>query len=332
MTIIMRPKSVQSDLLNRLLRVFVIMGVAGTLGTASLAVDDVDKLNQRIVQSGHSLTDPIPGPLRAFAIASGAKQDIVVDRSTIPGSPMDWRWDNAASPDAKADIGKYDLLVLTERVPLSNTLPYHNSTNAALTWFDHAYRLGAGGRGAETLLYASWVDIDSGPAAENPFKDPERHIPWRERLPLEFARWIEIADFVNNNRPDGSAPMHIIPATLVFAAAYDDIVAGNAPGFSDISQLFQDKIHVNDAGAYLAALVHFAVIYELDPRGLPSDVGLPLAINPDQADWMQSLVWEVVRAYQSKERQRETASAPISATAFQDCIWANLREITSSCS
>lgn len=288
-----------------------------------------DLLGQRIIMSGHSLTDPIPMPLRAMALAAGAMQDVVVDGSTIPGSPMDWRWAHPATPDAKTDIGRYDVLVLTERVPLSNTLPYHNSPAVALTWLENSWRHGADGRGAQTILYSSWVEIDSGPDAENPHGDDERHIPWRERLPLEFARWMEIADYVNANLPEGAAPMRIIPATLVFAAAYDEIIAGKAPGFSEIADLFLDNIHVNWKGAYLAALPHYAVIYDRDPRGLPTTIGLPVSVTPEQGLWMQELVRDVVTTFQSLETRH--LNGDLDSEALQLCLWQNLRQLSPTC-
>jgi|GEM_PF-6681244 len=49
------------------------------------------------------------------------------------------------------------------------------------------------------------------------------------------------------------------------AAAYDAIAAGEAPGISAVEDLFDDNIHVNDAGAYLIALAHFAVLYGVGP-------------------------------------------------------------------
>lgn len=311
----------------------MLVVVAG-LVPASATVRAQDGLNMRIIQSGHSLTDPIVGPLRAMAIASGASPDIIVHGSTIPGSPMDWRWNNAPAPgkpNAKTDIGNYDLLVLTERVSLSNTMPWHNSTTEALRWFENAHRNGAGGEGARTALYAGWVTLESGPEAENPYNDPEGSIPWRERLPREFARWMEIADFVNANRPEGAPEMRVIPATLVMAAAYDDIMAGRAPELTDITSLFGDDIHLNDAGAYLIALTHFAVIYGLDPRGLPNDIGLARPISPAQAEWMQSLVWEVVSTFQALEARRALPGAALTAEAFQSCLWPNPRQLTASC-
>jgi hypothetical protein len=248
-------------------------------------------LTQRVIQSGHSLTDGILEPLRDMVRAAG-NPAVVIDKSTVPGSPMDWRWTNPpeGEPDARHDIDGYDTLVLTERVSLSGTMPWHNSVDQGLLWFNNAWENGNGGDGAQTVLYATWVDIDSGPDAANPFNDPEGNIPFRDRLPLEMARWETIQAHVNDNRPKGSQPMLMIPGPDLMAAIYDEIAAGDAPGLTDISDLFEDTIHLSNIGEYYIALAHFAVIYGRDPRGMQNLRG----VTPDQARWMQDLVWRVL--------------------------------------
>lgn len=249
-----------------------------------------------VIQSGHSLTDPIPAQLEPMIVAAGGPK-VKIDRSTSAGSPMTQRWREAPDygmPDARARIGDYKVLVLTERVPLSNTVQFEDSSALALRWFKHAWAKGDSGRGAETILYATWVGLDSGPEAENPYKDPEGMIPWRERLPLEQARWEEIRDYVNKRRPDGSPEMRLIPGPLIMAAAYDAIAAGTAP-LGSINELFSDDIHLNDAGAHLVALAHFAVIYGRDPRSLPDAAG-DGSPSPDVSRWMKELVWKVLDA------------------------------------
>lgn len=279
-------------------------------------------LNLRVIESGHSLTDPIPSLLREMAIAAGADPDVVIDRSTMPGSTMEQRWNQIPGddmPDARAAIALYDLLVLTERVPLSNTMPHHDTVADTLRWVEHARMYGSGGRGARTLLYATWVGLDSGPGYENPSSDPEGHIRWRDRLPLEFARWLEVANSVNNRLPADAEPMRVIPATLVLAAASDDIAAGKAAGLDDIKALFSDDIHLSEAGAYLVALTQFATIYGLDPRGLP-DQSL---VSPAVAAWMQALVRDVVGAYSTAEQRH--LDGTLTLADFQQCLWGDVR-------
>lgn len=255
----------------------------------------------RVIHSGHSLTDPIVPILDAMVAAVGQQEARARDiaRSTIPGSPMEWRWEhrNEYGPDARYDIADYELLVITERVSLSNTVEWHNSGNMAVRWFTHAWTEGNNGKGAETILYATWVDTNSGPEFENPYKDPEAHFTFRERMPLEMSRWQDIADQVNAERPTGSPPMRVIPGPLIMVAVLDAIAAGKAPGLERIEDLFRDMIHPNDQGAYLISLAHLAVIYGVDPRTLTSGLGGFDVPDPATADWMKQLVHDVLRNY-----------------------------------
>ncbi len=255
----------------------------------------------RVIQSGHSLTDPIIPALSAIVAAVGGReaQQGVIDGSTVPGSPMQIRWKDRpqSGPDAREDIAKYDVLVMTERAPVLSAIEWHDSQGMALRWFKHARAKGNGGRGADMILYASWVHVDSGPGFKDPSDDPEGQLPFRERMGLEMPRWQGIADYVNANRPPNAPEMPVIPGPLIMAAVYDAIKAGTAPGLTDIRQLFRDSIHINDDGAYLIAAAHFAVIYRRDPREVPSRMGLQPVPAPETAEFMKEIVAQVLRDY-----------------------------------
>lgn len=251
----------------------------------------------RVIQSGHSLTDPIPSPLRRMLQEMGVRRP-VVDLSTIPGSTMDWRWahdSGVPGKDARTDIANYDVLVLTERVPLSGTMEWHKSEAEALRWTRHAWAKGDGGKGAATVLYATWVPVISGPAYDNPWGDIEGHLTFLERMPLELARWERITDHVNANLPEGAPPVPMIPGPLVMKAMAEAVAEGRAPGMAGMEDLFLDDIHINETGAYLVALAHYAVIYGRDPRELPDRIGD--RGQEDLAAFMQDLVGTVVEGY-----------------------------------
>ena len=265
-------------------------GPAAAGDGAVAAVADL-RLDRRVVMSGHSLTDPLQAPLQAMVRLAGGPVG-VIERSTIPGSPMDWRWDHQAEPvDARARIADFDVLVITERVPLSNTRPWHASEDWALRWARHAWAEGADGAGAEVLLYASWVAIGADPWAGD--SDPDAALPWRERMDREDEGWRAILAHVNANRPEGAAPMRMIPANRVLAAVHDAIEAGRAPeGLPGIETLFSDTIHPGALGAELVAMTHFAVLYGRDPAGLRA----PPQVDQALWAWMAELVAEVVSA------------------------------------
>ena len=254
----------------------------------------------RVIMSGHSLTDPIPIPLTAMVQAAGgaAAEGMRIDADTVPGSPIEIRWnERGRTPDAREDLANYDVLVLTERVPVRSAMQWHRTKELSLDWFNLAWTSGNGGRGAETVLYASWISTTSGPGNQDSYDSEEQTIPFRERLELEMGSWQEIVDHVNRNRVEGSPPMRAIPGPLVMAAAYDAIAAGTSPGLTAMTDLFEDSIHVNYLGGFLIALAHFAVIYGRDPRSIPDLRGEGNWPSRDQADWMKQLVWDVVRAY-----------------------------------
>ena len=167
----------------------------------------------------------------------------------------------------------------------------------ALKWFNHAWSNGNAGRGAETVFYASWIDIKSGPGNTDEWDSEEKTIPFRERLELEMGSWQEIADHVNRKRPAGSPRMRVIPGPLIMAAVYDAITAGTAPGLSKLKDLFEDTIHVNAKGGYLMSVAHLAVIYGRDPRKIPGLKGGAGWPQPETAKWMNALVWDVLSAY-----------------------------------
>ncbi|MFP4449814.1 MAG: hypothetical protein ACLFP0_02670, partial [Rhodosalinus sp.] len=107
-------------------RAFLQLAAAGAAvplpgGTAGAGQGFPRSLDLDVIQSGHSLTDPIVPMLDAIVASVGGRSAMRrIDRSTVPGSPMDWRWNNRNEhlPDAREAIADYDVLVLTERVPL----------------------------------------------------------------------------------------------------------------------------------------------------------------------------------------------------------------------
>lgn len=274
---------------------------AAALATPVFAAPQPRPYSARIVQSGHSLTDPIIPALAAMVAAVGGLEARKgrIDGSTVPGSPMEGRWENRRSipPDARYDIANYDVLVNTERAPIQVTMTWHRSEEMALIWFEHALKNGNDGKGADSVLYGTWVEIDSGPGFENPWNDPEGHLTFRQRMEPEMARWQTLVDYVNNRRPVSSTAMPLIPGPLIMAAVYDDIKAGKAPGLTTLSELFTDNIHLNDSGAFLIALAHFAVIYRRDPMIVPSRIGIRPGPLPETADWMKETVTRVLRDY-----------------------------------
>ncbi len=280
------------------LAVSLTISAAPMVQAFDLPARDASPLTVRQIHSGHSLSDaygsgPWPGRLVLATDAMLGRSSLnTIARSNIPGSPLDWRWENPTDPpDARLDIGDFQLLVTTERVPLEEKAEYFSQ--GTLTWFDRWVDLagtkGNGGKGAEVMLYSTWVGL----------QDPEGDdIPFRARLDRQGQLWEQMQDQGNANRPKGMKPIYMIPGHRLMMRLYDDIEVGRAPGLTSISDVFGDDIHVNELGQYAVTILVYATIYQRDPAELPDKLAPKEdRLTREQARYFKKIAWEVVRSY-----------------------------------
>lgn len=264
------------------------------------------------LHSGHSLTDPLfyphwPGLYvnligHINGLQGGQLFDSMVGKSTIPGSNIRTRWENQVgygAPDARLHIANWEILIITERVPLlyegGSTQQWYlegikEQKNYLSLFVNNAWEKGNKGKGTPTLLWTTWTNID------------DSNGPWRKMLDTQGAEFERMQDYANLNRPVGSPPVYIIPGHKMMARLYDDIQLGLVPEISSIKQFFSDNIHINELGAYASSMIHYACIFNKNPTGLPNNL-IPNAPSntpiPSQAlaNYLQTMVWNVVTNY-----------------------------------
>ncbi len=179
--------------------------------------------------------------------------------------------------------GDYDALILTEMVEIKAAIDYRYSPKMLHNWATLAQSAGL-----TVYFYETWHPID----------DPEG---WRMRLDRDLGTYWEGKIM----RPalamsDAPAPIYLIPGGQVMAALADALCAQGPVGpLTTHADLYSDKVHFNDYGAYLIALTHYAVLYQASPVGLPYALmradGTPADnIGPEAARLMQETVWGVV--------------------------------------
>lgn len=205
--------------------------------------------------------------------------------------------------DQAADSGDYPVAVLTEMVELRDAVRFFDSPRYLANW---VRRFRAARPDARIYLYETW----------HPLNDPEG---WLNRLDADLPRLWEAEVLRPAMAEAGVGTIHVIPGGQVMAAAVRTIEAGQVPGLSRREDLFAtgpggapDQIHFNDAGAYLMALTHFAVIYHRSPEGLPHALmradGTPAtALTPEAALTLQRIVWKVVTGYAATGVAGDTA-------------------------
>jgi hypothetical protein len=262
-------------------------------------------MGTRYIQSGHSLTDtvmsnPYPGRLTAAVRLDPNGDFHDVGKATIPGAPIWWRWTHRESGGDQSvqwpeEMNQWEGLVITPAVPLyaDDVVRQRDTVDWLLTAVNDAWQNGDGGAGAPTLLYTTWTQLEADPNEPH----PEDHLTFRQRLDRDNARWEDMQDFVNANRPSGKEPVYMIPGHRLMMRVWDDIQAGTAP-FSDIADIFFDNIHPNDIGCYGVTLLHYAVIYGRDPGTFLPDTLLDAdTLTPEQAQYFKRIVPQIVTGY-----------------------------------
>lgn len=192
------------------------------------------------------------------------------------------------------ESGDYQAIVLTEMVEIRSAIRYFDSPKYLALWAQKAL---AARPDVRLYLYETWHNLD----------DPEG---WLERIDLDLGRyWLSQVLGPALQKLPPEAVIHVIPAGQVLAEVVRRIeAAGGVGGLRDRKDLFAgsdegevDTIHLNDIGNYLVALVHYAVLYQSSPIGLPHALlrgdGTP-AMAPDAsaARLLQEVTAEVVAA------------------------------------
>jgi hypothetical protein len=210
-----------------------------------------------------------------------------------------------------ADSGDYDAFVLTEMVEIRSAIRYHDSPEYLHRW---AKRVLEARPDARVFLYETWHRID----------DPEG---WLDRLDRDLDRYWE-GELLAGAQAAGDLadPIRVIPAGQVMARFVRALAErGGVDGLASERDLFRrdangdlDPIHVNDLGAYLVALTHYAVLYQRSPVGLPhalrrADGTQAARPGPQAARLMQEVVWDVVTTY-PKTGVPQAGSDPRGAT------------------
>ncbi|MCU0902860.1 MAG: hypothetical protein MUE83_03175 [Tabrizicola sp.] len=190
--------------------------------------------------------------------------------------------------------GDYDAIVLTEMVEIRDSIRYFDSPQYLARWATEALKARPDVR---LYLYETWHQLD----------DPEG---WLERIDRDHERyWLSrVLGPALARLPEGQQ-IFLIPAGPVMAAFVRAIEArGGVGNLRDRTDLFAraddgtlDVIHLNDLGNYLVALVHFAVLYQRSPVGLPhvltrADGSPATAPSPEAALLMQETTDSVVRS------------------------------------
>lgn len=270
--------------------------------------------------SGHSLTDaygkngPWPGSLIALAEAGGvtdAFDKIVV--STIPGSSMQWRWNNDStySPGMRtvADAELWDALMITEGGPPPRAhYPAHASAMAnTLDYFcrfTHNQLVnGKSGVNSQIILWSIWPELYMWANESSGYDGWRGQMTFREALDEYDRSFMFIRQYVEWKMKQvlglpSDFRIWLSPGHRWMAEVYDDVLDGLVPGITDPANdmfmnlrdpnadpLKPDGIHPTATIAYGLSVLNDAFLYGHDHAAQADPYIQPEYTDPTGVVW-----------------------------------------------
>lgn len=273
----------------------------------------------RSIHSGHSLTDAYitpgdwPGDLRKIVESLGIAPAENLVKSTIPGSPLSWRWQHAvpnmqpADPiaDARLDIAGFDTLMITASGPPARIGVDDSAMAETLDFLcrfvSNAISNGNHGKGADDIIvWSIWPSLTMWqpdcPESWREFPNFRAALPEYGRsfhFMASYAAWKMRQVHPNL---DASWKVWLFPGHLWMAQVYDDIGRRTVPDIRMIEDLFSDDIHPDEVGGYGLACFVITCLYQVDLRK-KSDMYRSPVVSESLREYFAETAWNIARDY-----------------------------------
>jgi len=254
----------------------------------------------RIYMIGNSLTDNVK--YDGFErLAKSRGHTHIWGRHMIPGAPIWWLWQHADSGFHQHPFGRYERALTQYRWDAITLQPFSMYSKE----IEHAKKFIAlaakKSPDAQFFVYAQWMNRTCGDFDLYWLKTRLRRDHWGCGFKDHYETLVQE---LRQEMPEIKPP-RLIPAGHAMYLLNQKIKAGQVPGYSSIFDVYNDGIHLNNVGAYIAGCSFFATIYGQTPIGLPVPEGYAreagnmhhAALSPDLARTIQETVWETVTAH-----------------------------------
>lgn len=252
----------------------------------------------RVYHLGHSLVGrdmpailaQLAGHEHASQLGWGASlRNHWQDGAALPGFATENAHPHHQPAGAALDSGAWDAVILTEMVELRDAIRWHGAAHYLARW---AGRARAANPRVRLYLYETWHRLD----------DPAG---WLTRIAADLpALWQ--GELLQGALAWGAPPIHLIPGGQALAAATRAAEVGQLPGLTRRQDFMArledgavDPIHPGDAGNFLIAATHHAVLYHrpAPPPAAPlrrAD-GSALELSTATMAALTAIAWQVVQ-------------------------------------
>lgn len=245
---------------------------------------------QRMLSCGHSFHVWVPGIVADLCTKADIPNHVQLDISGIGGSRIIQHWDlpeekNKAKKQLRS--GKVEVLTLS---PIFLPDPgIENFVNLAL---EH-------NKDIRIIVQPIWLRADIyEPTMKRPAKVDHNAITIEELRQRHAVHFEKMDEHIRElNKKAGKTVMYIAPAPQAVIALREKIVADQAPGLKNQSDLFTDATgHGTPPLKALVGYCNFATIYRRNPIGLPAPAILKEAKLGDQEEKLNRLLQELAWA------------------------------------
>lgn len=187
---------------------------------------------------------------------------------------------------------KYDVLLITERHDLLNTLAWEKTSSLLRHYHDVML---SGNPKAKTYFYHSWLDVNKS--------DPQ---PWIAYEKSMLKTWECVSSKVNLGLEADGLPQSVqtIGAGWALANMVERAINGDVPGLDGGPRLvadlvFRDNVHLTDLGEFFIGAFTYAQLFDKNPKNtfigtvLPNDTGKALL----------AMAWELHQEYKIMKNQ-----------------------------
>jgi hypothetical protein len=270
--------------------------------------DEAKPAGQRVFYASHSLMWDMPPVLTQEAEAYGIKDHTVVGVQRIGVSRTMQHWnmpDNQNQAKKALQEGKVDVFVMS---PLVN--PDEGIRNFVKLGLEHNPNM-------KFLVQISWpglgytdneqfntqgMRMGGGTMFRTPADDQKTPEDLAKVDATDIKNAEEQAKKLNEEFGNGKTVVYLVPTAQAHNALRTLIAKKEMPGMTSQTEVFRDPIgHPTPPVVALNAYLHFAVLYNRSPVGLPMPSYLKNANKPEWDEKMntklQELAWDLVTHY-----------------------------------
>ncbi|NQT38775.1 MAG: PEP-CTERM sorting domain-containing protein [Planctomycetes bacterium] len=277
-----------------------IVIILGVLAAFPVSAQDTSKQKSlRVYFVGNSVTDTINyRGLEALAKSRGHKH--VWGRHMIPGAPLQWIWQHPDQGFQEQPYGHYPTALAKFPWDVLCLQPFDRHITGdegdivmARNFIEMALPKSPD---LQVYIYARWPRKDKDGSLEFAKK-------WQRKYTGGWDGTNETKDYferltreLRNACPELKKPVLMVPVGHVMYELDQRMEAGKVPGLSNIGQVYNDGIHLNNVGSYIVACTFHATLYNENPKGLTAE---PYGVtDPKLVETIHDVVWKVVSGHE----------------------------------